>query len=172
MTGRAVVDRPYRQSLFDFGGNRWSRAAAKVRFYLEAVKGRWIMTCRDHDTAHEFPSANFKRNVRSRVRPVQHDDAKTVGCDDLGRGFCECLRLESHIEPDENGSFTTLDGLEVFGCGLRSGADVFERKCVRNDGTPSIGSKLNGTLHNDEKSVTTLLSPSTTPARRFADRPI
>src|SRR5262245_29442485 len=161
-----------RYSLLDSCGNRRSRASPKMCFDFKAVKGGGVMARGDHDTAHEFPATNFKRDVGCRVRPVQQHDAKIVGCDHFGGRLRECFRLESHVESDENSTFTTLDGLEIFCCGLRCSSDVLKRKSVRNDGPPSIGSEFNGTLHNEEKSVTTLLSPSTTPERRFADRPI
>src|SRR5262245_50561557 len=144
-------------------------------FHLEAVEGRWIMACGNHDAARELPAANFVGDVRRRKRPIQRYDAKAVGSDYFCSRARKCLGLKTHIEPDENRTFTSLDGLEIFSCCLCGNAHVLECKCVRNNRAPTVGSELDGCVHmshNDEKSVTTLLSPSTTPQRRLADRPI
>src|SRR5262249_35446772 len=168
----SVVHLQPSQVLLNLRRDRRCRAAAKMSFHFEAVKSGWIVACGNHDSAREFPPADFKGNVRCGIRTVQHHNAEAVGRDHLCSRACECFRLKSHVESNENGAFTALDGFKVICRGLRGGADVVECERVGDDAAPTVGTETDWTFHSEEKSVTTLLSPRTTRARSFADRPI
>ena len=141
-------------------------------FDFESVEYWGIVTGRNHDATGEFAAAHFKRDVRRWIGTVHHHDAKTITRKYFGRRMCKLLGLETHIEADENRSFGPFDRFEVLCRGLGGIAKVFESECIGNDASPSIRPEFNWNVHNVEKSVTTVLSPSTTPGRRIAERPI
>src|SRR5262249_42643120 len=155
----------------DFGGNSGRRAAAEMCFDFETVKhGRIVAGC-DHHTANEFPAPYFERDVGRRVWPIQHHDPKGICRGNFSSRPGEGLRLKAHIETNKDRAFQlAFDSLEIVCRGLGGHTNVFKGERVRDDGTPAVGSKFDGGPHNEEKSVSTVLSPSTTPGRNLAER--
>ena len=130
------------------------------------------MTGGDQDSAYKLAPPHFEGHVRRRIRPIHHQNPKTIRGENFRGNPGEGLRLESHVETDEDSPLFAFDGLEIVGRSLRRNSDVLECKCVGDYPAPAVGSKLNRIFHSDEKSVTTVLSPSTTPGRSLAERPM
>jgi hypothetical protein len=119
-------------------------------FDLESVESRWIMTGSDHNAAHKLAPEYFERNVGSRIGTIQHYDAKSIGCNDFRGSPGKCPRLEADIKPYEDSLFASCDGFEIRGCGLRCLPDILECERVGDNGPPTVGTKLDRTLHNEE----------------------
>src|SRR5205814_9682489 len=106
----ALIERRY--SRFNLCRNLRRRAAAEMRFHLEAIKRRGIVTGGNHDAAHELSAANLKRNVGRRIRPIHHEHSKAIRRKHFGGGPSEGFRLESNVVADEHAGLATFDGLE------------------------------------------------------------
>src|SRR5689334_13688674 len=140
--------------------------------HFEAIESRRVVTRCNHHTACKLAAAHLKRNIRCGIGPVQHYHSKSVRAENLCGRACKGLRLKPHIETHEHGGFGALHGLEIVSGCLSDASDVFKGEFLGNDCPPAVGSKLDWIFHKNEKSVTTVLSPNTTPGLRFALRPI
>src|SRR5437868_6941605 len=69
---------------FDFGGNGWSRAAAKVGFDFEPVEFGRIVACRQDNAADQIATSDFKRYIWRRVGPIHQINLEAVAREDLG----------------------------------------------------------------------------------------
>src|SRR5262245_47093902 len=125
----------------------------------------------NHHAPYEFPAPHLEGDVGSGIWAIQHQDPEAVRGQDLGGGARKLSGLKADIESNEHRRLRPFDGFEVIGCGLRRPPHVRESEGIGDDGAPAVGSEFDWTAHNDEKSVRTVLSPSTTPGRSFADRP-
>src|SRR5262249_45899082 len=72
-------------------------AATKMGFYFETVKNGWIVACSNHDSAREFPAADFKGDVGCGIGPVQHHNAEAIGRDHLCSSARKCFRLKPDV---------------------------------------------------------------------------
>ena len=85
---------------------------------------------------------------------------------------CELFRKETNIESDEDRALGSFHRLEIVGSSLRCDSHILKRESIRDDSAPAVGTKFDFGIHNCEKSVTTVLSPRTTPGLICADDPI